>query len=420
MRASGLRLLSWDLVRRCSSRFSALRLSARAPASAIPSPSTAAPGRSPNFTPPRAAMAEYMLEIDGSIMEGGGQILRVSTSLSCILGLPVRLHSIRAGRSTPGLRPQHLSGLEIVRDLCEGQLERGEIGSTEVIFTPGKIKGGIHTADTKTAGSVCLLMQVSLPCVLFAASPTELYLKGGTNAEMAPQIDYTVTVFKPIVERFSFKFGCDIKTRGYYPRGGGEVIVRTSPVKKLTPINLTERGTVTKIYGRAFVAGVLPYKIAKDMATAAVRCIRREIKDIYVNVQPLQEPKDQSFGNGNGIILFAETSTGCIFAGSALGKRGVSAEKVAVDAADMLLRNLRHGGCVDEFLQDQLIIFMALADGVSRVRTGPITLHTKTAIHFAEQLSKATFTVKKSEDQTPDSENYIIECQGIGLINPNI
>ena len=33
-----------------------------------------------------------------------------------------------------------------------------------------------------------------MPCVLFAASPSELRLKGGTNAEMAPQIDYTAMV----------------------------------------------------------------------------------------------------------------------------------------------------------------------------------------------------------------------------------
>ena len=34
----------------------------------------------------------------------GGQILRVSTALSCLLGLPLRVQKIRAGRSTPGLR----------------------------------------------------------------------------------------------------------------------------------------------------------------------------------------------------------------------------------------------------------------------------------------------------------------------------
>nr|XP_019812540.1 PREDICTED: RNA 3'-terminal phosphate cyclase isoform X2 [Bos indicus]XP_019812542.1 PREDICTED: RNA 3'-terminal phosphate cyclase isoform X2 [Bos indicus] len=309
----------------------------------------------------------------------------------------------------------------MIRDLCDGQLEGAEIGSTEIMFTPEKIKGGVHTADTKTAGSVCLLMQVSMPCVLFAACPSELRLKGGTNAEMAPQIDYTAMVFKPIVEKFGFTFNCDIKMRGYYPKGGGEVIVRMSPVKQLSPINLTDRGCVTKIYGRAFVAGVLPFKVAKDMAAAAVRCIRKEIRDLYVNIQPVQEPKDQAFGNGNGIIIIAETSTGCLFAGSSLGKRGVNADKVGIEAAEMLLANLRHGGAVDEYLQDQLIIFMALASGISRIKTGPVTLHTQTAIHFAEQLAKAKFTVKKSEDEEDASKDtYIIECQGIGMTNPNL
>ncbi|XP_026970275.1 RNA 3'-terminal phosphate cyclase isoform X3 [Sagmatias obliquidens] len=299
-------------------------------------------------------MAGPRVEVDGSIMEGGGQILRVSTALSCLLGLPLRVQKIRAGRSTPGLRPQHLSGLEMIRDFCDGQLEGAEIGSTEIMFTPEKIKGGVHTADTKTAGSVCLLMQVSMPCALFAACPSELRLKGGTNAEMAPQIDYTAMV-------------------------------------------------------------------AKDMAAAAVRCIRKEIRDLYVNIQPVQETKDQAFGNGNGIIIIAETSTGCLFAGSSLGKRGVNADKVGIEAAEMLLANLRHGGAVDEYLQDQLIIFMALASGISRIKTGPVTLHTQTAIHFAEQLAKAKFTVKKSEDEEDASKDtYIIECQGIGMTNPNL
>ncbi|XP_044288504.1 RNA 3'-terminal phosphate cyclase [Varanus komodoensis] len=359
------------------------------------------------------------VEIDGGIMEGGGQILRVSTALSCLLGIPLCVKNIRAGRSQPGLRPQHLSGLEMVRALCDGQLEGGQIGSTEITFTPGQIKGGTHTADTKTAGSVCLLMQVAMPCVLFAASPSELHLKGGTNAEMAPQIDYTLMVFKPMIEKFKLTLECNIKRRGYYPRGGGEVIVGMAPVKQLSPIDLTDRGTVTKIHGRAFVAGTLPVKLANDMAAAAVRCIRKEIRDLSVNIQAVREPDNEAFGNGSGIIIVAETSTGCLLAGSSLGKRGKNADKVGIEAAEMLLGNLRHGGAVDDFLQDQLIIFMALANGISRVRTGPITLHTETAIHFAEQLTKAKFTVTKSEDGS-SKDAYVIECQGIGLQNTNL
>ncbi|KAF3834595.1 hypothetical protein F7725_027153, partial [Dissostichus mawsoni] len=268
----------------------------------------------------RQKMESEVMEIDGSVMEGGGQILRVSAALSCITGTSVKITKIRAGRSTPGLRPQHLSGLQLVSDLCSGSLQGAEIGSTEISLTPGKIHCGNHTADPQTAGSVCLLLQASLPCAVFADGPSQLVLKGGTNAEMAPQIDYTV-------------------------------------------------------------------KLAKDMSSAAVRTIRREIKDLYINIPALQE-KENATGNANGIIIIAESSTGCVFAGSALGRKGVYAEQIGAEAAEMLLRNVRHNGCVDEFLQDQVIIFMALAKGTSRIRTGPVTQHTQTAIHIAEKLTQ--------------------------------
>ncbi|XP_054459017.1 RNA 3'-terminal phosphate cyclase [Anoplopoma fimbria] len=359
------------------------------------------------------------VELDGNVMEGGGQILRVSAALSCITGSAIKISKVRAGRSTPGLRPQHMCSLQLVSDLCSGDLQGVSIGSTDISLNPGKIQSGNHTADIQTAGSVCLLLQAALPCALFADASSQLCLKGGTNTEMAPQIDYTIKVFKPMVERFGVHFDCDVRLRGYYPKGGGEVMVTVNPVKELQPIVMTERGNITKIYGRAFVAGVLPYKLAKDMSVAAVRTIRREIKELYINIPAVQE-KEKAFGNGNGIIIIAESSTGCVFAGSALGKKGVYVDKIGIEAAEMLLRNIRHNGCVDEFLQDQLIIFMALAKGTSRIRTGEVTLHTKTAIHIAEQLTQAKFTITKCEDELSSNEGYIIECEGSGAANTHM
>jgi len=54
---------------------------------------------------------------------------------------------------------------------------------------------------------------------------------------------------------------------------------------------------------------------------------------------------------------------------------------------------------------------MALAKGKSSIRTGPITLHTKTAIHFSELLTGAKFNVISDSFD----KNFIIECEGIGL-----
>mmetsp|Transcript_32112 Transcript_32112/g.69365 ORF Transcript_32112/g.69365 Transcript_32112/m.69365 type:complete len:100 (+) Transcript_32112:868-1167(+) len=73
-------------------------------------------------------------------------------------------------------------------------------------------------------------------------------------------------------------------------------------------------------------------------------------------------------------------------------------------------RDPQQRGCVDEWMQDQLIIFMALSHGVSRMRTGPLSMHTQTAMHYAAFITGATFTETKAEGGT-----NIVECHGIGF-----
>ena len=113
-----------------------------------------------------------MVEIDGSIMEGvgrqlpashyihsnfrlifqGGQILRNTVALSCLVQRPVRVTKVRGGRSKPGLRPQHLAGLHLIGRLCGGKLAGDRPNSTKVEFWPGSIRNGDYSADTQTAG----------------------------------------------------------------------------------------------------------------------------------------------------------------------------------------------------------------------------------------------------------------------------
>ena len=49
-------------------------------------------------------------------------------------------------------RPQHLTGLQLIRDICQGRLHGDKVSSTEIMFHPGMVKAGDFLADTHTAG----------------------------------------------------------------------------------------------------------------------------------------------------------------------------------------------------------------------------------------------------------------------------
>jgi RNA 3'-terminal phosphate cyclase (ATP) len=142
--------------------------------------------------------------------------------------------------------------------------------------------------------------------------------------------------------------------------------------------------------------------------------VREKLAHRYPNVQYeadiVKEPQHNHVGAGSGIIVVAETTTGCLIAGSALGKKGVPAEQVGQEAVDSLLEDLTSEACLDQYMQDQLIIFMSLAAGTSRVKTGPLTMHTRTAIHYTELLTGVKFKIDAQH-----KDYCIIECEGVGL-----
>jgi RNA 3'-terminal phosphate cyclase (ATP) len=300
-----------------------------------------------------------------------------------------------------------LAGLKLVAEICSARTNGIRKASSEVDFFPGPIQlGKKYVADPGTAGATGLLLQVSLPCVLFSQpappspSPdtpsssdiqeseewTTLQLHGGTNATSAPQIDYTTNVFLPFLARhYNIHPKLKILKRGYFPRGGGLITFSVPPLPPgttLPSITVTERGEITRIYGRSYVAGALPFHIATGMSNAAKARLTSELglNPKMVSIESLKDDaKDVgNNGSGSGIVLWAETDTGCVLGGSGLGSKGTGAATVGKDAADELIKVIKGGGCVDEYLQDQIIVLLALAKGRSTVKTGlPLTLHTQ-------------------------------------------
>ncbi|KAJ7470403.1 RNA 3'-terminal phosphate cyclase domain-containing protein [Mycena latifolia] len=364
--------------------------------------------------------------IDGSILEGGGQILRNSVALAALLGKPLSIHKIRNGRKPPGLKNQHRTGIELAAEIASARVTGATNGSCELDFVPGRIAPGDYAADPVTAGAATLLLQIALPLLLFTPSPapSTLTLKGGTNGTSAPQIDYIQHIFLPFATRhFGLNVQVETRKRGYFPRGGGEVHVTVSPGvdgAKLRSASVMERGAVTRIGGIAHIAG-LPAHLGRTMADSAAKRLAEHgfgpdaSVPVSVEIESKREKNENTIGAGSGIVLWAELEGGGVIGGSAVGRKGTDAITVGEEAANELIKGLEAGGCVDEWLEDQIIILMALAEGTSEVRCGKdgLTLHTKTAIWVAEQLTDAKFDLTVEE-----SGHTVIRCNGIGYTAP--
>ncbi|XP_059057592.1 RNA 3'-terminal phosphate cyclase-like isoform X2 [Achroia grisella] len=296
--------------------------------------------------------------------------------------------------------------------MCRAKLKGATIGSTEIEFSPGKIRGGHYVADPKTAGSISLLLQVALPFALMADGPVTLDLRGGTNAEMAPQIDYMDMIFRPLVQKFGANFSLKIHRRGYYPRGGGHVKVNVTPIRRLNSITLLDSGTITSVKGTSFVAGALPIKMAYEMSDGVKEHLKSECKNVNIHCYKEEMARD----NCSGIIVSCTLSGsgGCVVGGGELGRRGTVAAHVGRALGAQLAATWRARACLDRHAQDQVIIYMALADGKSAVKTEELTLHTKTAIHIVELIAKIKFNVESNDD------HHIIECTGLGYTNKNL
>ena len=69
-----------------------------------------------------------VLNIDGSIGEGGGQVLRTSLALAVITGKPFRMTNIRRRRAKPGLMPQHVKAVEAAGAVGMAHVEGDRFG----------------------------------------------------------------------------------------------------------------------------------------------------------------------------------------------------------------------------------------------------------------------------------------------------
>lgn len=332
------------------------------------------------------------LTIDGSYGEGGGQLSRYAMALAAITGQPLHLKNIRAKRPRPGLMAQHLTALRAVAAVSSGVLEGAELGATEIRFRPGRIVGGEYHFAVGTAGSIALVLQALLPVALRADGPVRLTITGGTDVKMAPPADYLRLVFLPWLERMGVTVSIESVRHGYYPKGGGAVSVMVlKPCRQPKPLVAEIPGALRAIRGIAHVAH-LPLHIPERMAAAA-RAQLADLGPVPIEASVLEDR--EASGIGGALVLVAETEHSLLGAAT-VAERGVAAEQLGQDAGQALRAELESGAAVDIHASDQLLIYAAQAQDVSRLAVRDVSLHTQTAMWLIEQFLPVSFRTEAS------------------------
>jgi len=330
-----------------------------------------------------------MIEIDGSYGFGGGQILRTACALSAVTKKSCRVFNIRKGRPKPGLVTQHLLGIRALAQFCNGKLEGDFLGSEEIKFYPGEAYRDRISINIPTAASITLILQTLIPPALFFSRPIKIIFDGGaTDTFFSPTIDHFRFVFLKILEKMSSKVEINILRRGYYPEGGAKVEAKIYP-SKLKPINLIERRDFKKIL---IISGASESLKNKKVAERQVAGIREVLGKLKLPTEEKVEYCD-SRCPGSQICLVADFENTVIGADN-LGKLGKRAEDVGKEVALELLKEQKSGACLDKHLADQILPYMALTSGKSKVTVSEVTNHCQTNTWVIEKFLQGNFKIK--------------------------
>lgn len=346
-----------------------------------------------------------ILKLDGSYGEGGGQIIRSSLALSMVTGQAFAIENVRAGRRKPGLMRQHLTSVKAAAEICDAEVEGAEIGSKSLTFQPQRVHNGDFEFKIGTAGSTMLVLQTVLPALLLADGKSTVALEGGTHNMSAPPFDFIERAYFPQLNRMGPNVTATLERPGFYPAGGGRVVVEITPTAALKRLELVDRG---RIVARRVCARVA--KLSREIASREIRTLRKKSnwKESCFQVEEIKN----SPGPGNIVTIelqFEHVTE--LFSG--FGKLGVRAEQVAKNVWKQCKRYIDADVPVGGNLADQLLLPMGIGahfgGGGGVFRTLDLSQHSTTHIEVLHKFLDVDVQVERQE---PDDCTVTID--GIG------
>jgi RNA 3'-terminal phosphate cyclase (ATP) len=349
-----------------------------------------------------------IIKLDGRTGEGGGQLVRVAVGLAALTGTPIQIDNVRGNRGgkkrgggrdsstlhfqvdthrDTGLKAQHVSCIKILAEATGAEIKGCSVGSNAIEFkaklSPLQIANRNIRVKADSAASVLLVFQAVLPFLVFAAdekgTSISMVIQGGTNVSFSLSFEYLDQVLLPALERFGIKVERKLEFRGWShgtPQIGSAKFILTplQPGQALKePSWPLERGSITKID----VSLLVPREMIESLKGALLFELSLVFPDVDVNFIVVEDSRHNA---RIYTLLVAHTSTDLRFGRDWLydgkTKNKIPSQlrtEISQRVVDGLDSEVRKGGVVDEYLQDQLIVFQALAEGKSCI---PGTLET--------------------------------------------
>ena len=331
------------------------------------------------------------LKINGGHGEGGGQIIRSAITLSCITKQPIHLENIRKNRKDEGLKPQHLTAIQILQKISNADVIGAKIGSTELKFIPGNVENLELIEDVKTAGSISLILQVLIPVVSISQKKLSLIIKGGTDVLWSPSMDYTQHVLKEAYSRMGIEFSIEIIKRGYYPKGNGEVKLEVYP-SKIKSLTLTKRETNNLKLKCTFS------KISIDVIKEKIEMIKEKISKANFNVE-IEIKEQEAIDSGASLLIYS------IDKNSIIGIDGLFDNKK--QNFDLDFEKFNNSLGVDESLADMLVVPASLGINKTVFQVKEITKHLETNLFVTSKITGCKYGIGKT------SEGFEVIIQGV-------
>jgi RNA 3'-terminal phosphate cyclase (ATP) len=343
-----------------------------------------------------------MIEIDGSQGEGGGQILRSALALSVITKKPFRISNIRGKRPKPGLMRQHLACIDAAIAISNSKAwttshEPLEIGSISLEFWPGEVAAGDYEFSIGSAGSCMLVLQTVLWPLLKCAKKSQLRLRGGTHNPMAPSATCLQSVLPQVLEKVGGIVEIEVLRHGFYPRGGGEVVVRLQGTESFQRFSFLDRGEHIETQFLCLHASISPQVAKRELAKVA------DLMKVSSDTSLKNIALRSNEGPGNALLAIAKyVYVTEVF--SAYGEQGASAERVAEKLVAQLRKYEKATAPIGPHLADQLLLPMALAGPGSFLCT-EATQHTKTNAEIIQRFLDCVIEIGELT-----SEGHRVNC----------